>query len=298
MTTAAMTMQPSVMVRGYCGILIWSTHSRIVLPGPLWGEIQLSEQVPLQHQVKRSQHLLQRLHLPLWKWLNCYSNCYTKLITTLALVVEIPAVTSLIQSLSKTLYALDSNKPSASELIIDSQARVPISQTCSQNDLCSLIPLFLCLLCYFFLSHYIFIPLSVTVQPPPSLCPLLYFFLSLRASRVAQRSKALHRSARGVTTDPGSPVHTAIIQKWTSYPDVLGMQFTWDGYFKQVDSAIIGCSSEFDLAKYSLCYITCPGKQCKQSLGGKPLVIQTYTWENSSYGNGKKYIGSAFPATP
>ncbi|XP_071232107.1 uridylate-specific endoribonuclease A [Salvelinus alpinus] len=76
------------------------------------------------------------------------------------------------------------------------------------------------------------------------------------------------------------------------------MQFTWDGYFKQVGSAIIGCSSEFDLAKYSLCYITRPGKQCKQSLGGKPLVIQTYTWENSSYGNGKKYIGSAFPATP
>lgn len=51
-----------------------STRSRIVLPGTLWGEIQLSEQVPLQHQVKRSQQLLQRLHLPLWKWLNCYSN--------------------------------------------------------------------------------------------------------------------------------------------------------------------------------------------------------------------------------
>ncbi|XP_045548090.1 uridylate-specific endoribonuclease [Salmo salar] len=80
---------------------------------------------------------------------------------------------------------------------------------------------------------------------------------------------------------------------WNSYPDVLGMQFTWDGYFKQVGSAIIGCSSEFDLAMYSHFYITRPGKQCKQSLGGKPLVIQTY-----SYGNGKKYIGSAFPVMP
>ena len=38
--------------------------------------------------------------------------------------------------------------------------------------------------------------------------------------------------------------------------------------------------------------------RCKLSLGGKPLIIQTYTWDNSSYGNGKKYIGSAFPATP
>ncbi|CAB1353758.1 unnamed protein product [Coregonus sp. 'balchen'] len=38
--------------------------------------------------------------------------------------------------------------------------------------------------------------------------------------------------------------------------------------------------------------------ECKLSLGGKQLVIQTYTWDNSSYGNGKKYIGPAFPATP
>lgn len=49
--------------------------------------------------------------------------------------------------------------------------------------------------------------------------------------------------------------------QWTSYPDVLGMQFMWDGYYKQVGSAIIGCSPEFDFALYSLCYITRPGKQ-------------------------------------
>ncbi|XP_030634467.1 uridylate-specific endoribonuclease A [Chanos chanos] len=85
---------------------------------------------------------------------------------------------------------------------------------------------------------------------------------------------------------------------WTSYPDVLGMQFNWDGYYKSVGSAIIGASPEFDLAMYSLCYITRPGKRCYLSLGGKSLTIQTYTWENSSYGNGKKYIASAYPATP
>lgn len=49
--------------------------------------------------------------------------------------------------------------------------------------------------------------------------------------------------------------------QWTTYPDVLGMQFMWDGYYKQVGSAIIGCSPEFDFALYSLCYITRPGKQ-------------------------------------
>ncbi|XP_022046743.1 uridylate-specific endoribonuclease A isoform X2 [Acanthochromis polyacanthus] len=85
---------------------------------------------------------------------------------------------------------------------------------------------------------------------------------------------------------------------WTSYPDILGMQFMWEGYFKQVGSAVIGCSPEFDFAIYSLCYIARPGKQCRLSLAGKELIIQTYTWDNSSYGNGKKYIGSAFPATP
>ncbi|XP_048856288.1 uridylate-specific endoribonuclease A [Brienomyrus brachyistius] len=85
---------------------------------------------------------------------------------------------------------------------------------------------------------------------------------------------------------------------WTTFPDVMGMQFEWGGYFKQVGSSIIGSSPEFDLALYSLCYISRPGKRCHLSLGGKAMSIQTYTWDNSSYGNGKKYIGSAYPATP
>ncbi|MBN3307199.1 ENDOU endoribonuclease, partial [Amia calva] len=85
---------------------------------------------------------------------------------------------------------------------------------------------------------------------------------------------------------------------WTGYPDVLGMQFNWDGFFKQVGSALIGSSPEFDLALYSLCYIARPGKQCRLSLGGKQLAIQTYTWDKSTYGDGKKYIASAYPVSP
>lgn len=42
-----------------------------------------------------------------------------------------------IKALSETLYALDSNKASASELIVDPQARVPDSETSSQSDLSS-----------------------------------------------------------------------------------------------------------------------------------------------------------------
>ncbi|KAL6457964.1 hypothetical protein MHYP_G00331940 [Metynnis hypsauchen] len=85
---------------------------------------------------------------------------------------------------------------------------------------------------------------------------------------------------------------------WLSYPDVLGMQFMWDGYYKQIGSAIIGSSPEFDLAVYSLCYITRPGKLCQLRLGGNQLNIQTYTWDKTTYGDGKKYIASAYPATP
>ena len=49
--------------------------------------------------------------------------------------------------------------------------------------------------------------------------------------------------------------------QWATYPDVMGMQFMWEGYYKQVGSSVIGCSPEFDFALYSLCYITRPGKQ-------------------------------------
>uniref|UniRef100_A0A8C8HW39 Uridylate-specific endoribonuclease n=1 Tax=Oncorhynchus tshawytscha TaxID=74940 RepID=A0A8C8HW39_ONCTS len=258
------------------------------------------------------------------------SLCYNSTMIIHALVVEIPAVTSLIPSLSKALYALDSNKPSASELIIDSQARVPVSQTCSQNDLCSLILFFLCLLCYFFLSlisSLFFLSLNqcdLTSSPgcygseEKFLHDLKMMWFDLYSCYPGKMDSSgfeqcIFASVGEIKCGKISGFHNwlqfywlekqglidyyshSFDRPWTSYPDFLGMQFTWDGYFKQVGSAIIGCSSE--LAMYSLCYITRPGKQCKQSLGGKPLVIQTYTWEHSSYGNGKKYIGSSMCAS-
>ncbi|XP_037371162.1 uridylate-specific endoribonuclease [Talpa occidentalis] len=81
---------------------------------------------------------------------------------------------------------------------------------------------------------------------------------------------------------------------WDSYPDVLAMQFNWDGYYKEVGSAFIGSSPEFEFALYSLCFIARPGKECRLSLGGYPLAIQTYTWDKTTYGNGKKYIATAY----
>ncbi|XP_039605827.1 poly(U)-specific endoribonuclease-A [Polypterus senegalus] len=85
---------------------------------------------------------------------------------------------------------------------------------------------------------------------------------------------------------------------WAGFPDILGMQFNWNGFFKEVGSAFIGSSPEFDFAVYSLCYIARPGKMCHLSLGGKAQSIQTYTWTNSFYGDGKKFIASAYPVSP
>ncbi|XP_015270595.1 PREDICTED: poly(U)-specific endoribonuclease [Gekko japonicus] len=84
---------------------------------------------------------------------------------------------------------------------------------------------------------------------------------------------------------------------WTSYPDVLGLQFSWDGSYKEVGSAFIGSSPEFEFGLYSLCFITRPGKVCHLKLGSHDLDIQTYTWDKSTYGNGKKYIATAYVKT-
>ncbi|XP_023579330.1 poly(U)-specific endoribonuclease isoform X2 [Octodon degus] len=81
---------------------------------------------------------------------------------------------------------------------------------------------------------------------------------------------------------------------WDSYPDVLAMQFNWDGYYKEVGSAFIGSSPEFEFALYTLCFIARPGKTCQLSLGGYPLSIQTYTWDKTTYGSRKKYIATAY----
>ncbi|NXJ06527.1 ENDOU endoribonuclease, partial [Odontophorus gujanensis] len=85
---------------------------------------------------------------------------------------------------------------------------------------------------------------------------------------------------------------------WDTYPDVLGLQFSWDGFYKEVGSAFIGCSPEFEFGIYTLCFIARPGKACHLSLGGHSVSIQTYTWTKSTYSHGKKYIATAYVISP
>ncbi|XP_042262385.1 poly(U)-specific endoribonuclease-A [Thunnus maccoyii] len=271
-----------------------------------------------------------------------------------------------IKAISETLFALDSNKASASELIIDPQALVPDSQTGSQTDLSS-VPLFSYVDEEVLFSKPTYAALLAVLDnyqrmtgqtedfSPQQLAEqetfvnetmsntelgrelfaflytkgiyaseeeflhdlkMMWFGLYSRYNNKMDSSGFEHIFAGEVKKGKVSGFHNWIqfylLEKrgvlnyyshsfdgpWTNYPDVLGMQFMWDGYYKQVGSAIIGSSPEFDFALYSLCYITRPGKQCYLSLGGKTLIIQTYTWNNSFYGDGKKFIGSAFPATP
>ncbi|XP_031176914.1 poly(U)-specific endoribonuclease-A [Sander lucioperca] len=271
-----------------------------------------------------------------------------------------------IKALSETLYALDSNKASASELVIDPQALVPDSQTSSKDDLASA-PLFQYLNEEALFSRPTYAALLALLDnydrmtgqaedfSPQQLAEqdvflketmsntelgrelfaflytkgiyaseeefiqdlkMMWFGLYSRNNKKMDSSGFEHIFAGEVKGGKVSGFHNWIrfylLEKkgqlnyyshsfngpWATYPDVMGMQFMWEGYYKQVGSSVIGCSPEFDFALYSLCYITRPGKQCRLSLGGKELIIQTYTWDNSFYGDGKKYIGSAFPATP
>ncbi|XP_073432871.1 uridylate-specific endoribonuclease D-like isoform X1 [Dendrobates tinctorius] len=82
---------------------------------------------------------------------------------------------------------------------------------------------------------------------------------------------------------------------WTSYPDVFTFQFKWTTYLKTVGSFFMGSSPEFEFAMYTLCYVTRPDSMCTVKLGDASLKIQTYSWPNSSYGSGKRYVASSYP---
>ncbi|XP_076869741.1 uridylate-specific endoribonuclease A [Brachyhypopomus gauderio] len=271
-----------------------------------------------------------------------------------------------IQAVSESLYALDSNRATASELIIDPQVLIPNSESNDKKDLsphplfryvneASLFskPTYAALVAL--LDNYekktgvteSFSPAEVQEQEDflkqtmknTELGRELYAFLHTkgyyssweeflfdlkmmwfglysRNNEKLDSSGFEHIFSGEIKSSKVSGFHNWVrfylMEKqgllnyyshsfdgpWLSYPDVLGMQFMWDGYYKQVGSAIIGSSPEFDLAVYTLCYITRPGKQCHLSLGGKSLPIQTYTWDKTTYGDGKKYIASAYPVTP
>lgn len=59
--------------------------------------------------------------------------------------------------------------------------------------------------------------------------------------------------ARGPTVSP--------CPQWDTFPDVLALQYRWDGHLKSIGSTFMGSSPEFDLALYTLCYKARPDRE-------------------------------------
>ncbi|CAL1538156.1 unnamed protein product [Lymnaea stagnalis] len=60
-------------------------------------------------------------------------------------------------------------------------------------------------------------------------------------------------------------------------PSIIGAAFSWNSHVKTLGSFFIGVSPEFELAVYSLCFFTNPGKACNISLNGSPVTIMSYS---------------------
>ncbi|XP_078596808.1 uridylate-specific endoribonuclease D-like [Branchiostoma floridae x Branchiostoma japonicum] len=83
---------------------------------------------------------------------------------------------------------------------------------------------------------------------------------------------------------------------WDKQPGILAVQVRWGSLYKDLGSMFYGTSPEFDLAMYTMCYVTSPDSLCRFNMAGASVAIQTWSWANSSYGGGKRYLASAYPA--
>ncbi|XP_077997385.1 uridylate-specific endoribonuclease C-like [Glandiceps talaboti] len=63
-------------------------------------------------------------------------------------------------------------------------------------------------------------------------------------------------------------------------PDILGLQFEWDGYCKKSSTIFVNRSPEFELAIFTVCFIQYPDRLCRFDMAGHPVQIQTWKREN------------------
>lgn len=69
------------------------------------------------------------------------------------------------------------------------------------------------------------------------------------------------------------------------------VKFTWNGIVKKSGSVMFGTSPEFDMALFTLCFLSRHGRQCKVELDACPLSITNFDIVQ----NGKVYIGTTYP---
>ncbi|KAK6040068.1 endoribonuclease XendoU, partial [Cooperia oncophora] len=73
---------------------------------------------------------------------------------------------------------------------------------------------------------------------------------------------------------------------------MASVKFTWKGDLKRSGSILIGTSPEYDMALYTLCFLSRRGRdQCEVEIDGCPLAITSF----DIIQNNKVFIGSIFP---
>ncbi|CAB3408190.1 unnamed protein product [Caenorhabditis bovis] len=74
---------------------------------------------------------------------------------------------------------------------------------------------------------------------------------------------------------------------------MAAVKFSWENELKRSGSILIGTSPEFDMALYTMCFLSRRGREtCDVELDGCPLQITSY----ELYQQNKVYIGSIFPS--
>ncbi|KAK6023817.1 hypothetical protein OSTOST_10385 [Ostertagia ostertagi] len=73
---------------------------------------------------------------------------------------------------------------------------------------------------------------------------------------------------------------------------MASVKFTWKGDLKRSGSILLGTSPEYDMALYTLCFLSRRGRdQCEVEIDGCPLAITSFDIVQ----NNKVFIGSIFP---
>lgn len=82
----------------------------------------------------------------------------------------------------------------------------------------------------------------------------------------------------------------------SSSPDdqqqLVTMQFSWHNVLKKVSTSMIGTSPEFEMALYTLIFLTQPEGKTNVQLGPYQATVTVYKWENRR--SNKFYVASAF----
>ena len=79
---------------------------------------------------------------------------------------------------------------------------------------------------------------------------------------------------------------------FVSQPDMYGMQFSWNGHNKIKSTIAIGESPEMSLAMLTMCFMLKPNDICNMQLGGAPVKIQSFRWDNRN--NNDYYVASSY----